>query len=220
MNAIVKTAANPKGIFPGDRYLNSQFTFKTLKDNLEKHNILHIATHGFLDSGNIDESYLLTSQGEKIKKSEIQSLNSYGLPNIHLVILSACNTGTGGKNSDNLEIAGISHYFMTNGAKSIIASLWQVNDSATALFMQQFYKHMQSGKTKGQAIQQVQKDLIEGRLTFKDAQAIDGRAPVSQASDSPTSSTSVRTQMRPRSPVNSLAHPFYWSPFILIGNNL
>ncbi len=220
MNAIVKTAQTPKGIFPGDRYLNTQFTFNALKTNLKNHNILHIATHGLLDSGNIDNSHLLTSQGEKIDKSKIQLLTDYGLTNIHLVILSACNTGTSGKNSDNLEIAGISHYFMTNGAKSVIASLWQVNDLATALFMQQFYQHLQSGKTKAQAIQQVQQDLISGRLTFNDAQAIDGKAPVSPNLDLSQNPSKIRTTLNRSSSENSLDHPFYWSPFILIGNNL
>ena len=222
MNAIVKTAQTPKGIFPGDRYLNTQFTFNTLKTNLKlkKHNILHIATHGIFDAGNIDNSHLLTSQGEKITKREISDLQDNGLDKIHLVILSACNTGTGGKNSDNLEIAGISHYFMTNGAKSIIPSLWQVDDLATALFMQQFYQHIQSGKTKAKALQQVQQDFISGRLTLKDASAI---APQSTAFLNPVAvqpNSDIRTDMTSNVPPASLIHPFYWSPFILIGNNL
>ena len=204
-NAIVQTTQTPKGIFPGDRFLNQQFTFDTLKSNLSSHNTLHIATHGFLDAGNIDNSHLLTSNGDKIDKSKIQLLNDYGLNNIHLVILSACNTATGGKNSDGLEIAGISHYFMKNGTKSVIASLWQVNDPATALFMQQFYQQIQSGKTKAQALQQVQQAFITERLTLKDAEAID---------------RGVRLYIPGQLPVNSLAHPYYWSPFILIGNNL
>ena len=210
-NAIVQTTQNPQGIFPGDRYLNTQFTFNVLKSNLKNHNILHIATHGFLDAANIDNSYLLTSNGEKIDKSKIQLLNDYGLKNIHMVILSACNTGTGGKNSDNLEIAGISHYFMTNGAKSVIASLWQVNDPATALFMQQFYQHLKSGKTKAQAIQQVQQDFIDRKRT------VQGTARRSEAD--------INIQLDPgaidrRSSATSFAHPYYWAPFILIGNNL
>ncbi len=210
-NAIVQTPQNPQGIFPGDRYLNTQFTFNALKSNLKNHNILHIATHGFLDAVNIDNSYLLTSNGEKIDKSKIKLLNDYGLNNIHMVILSACNTGTGGKNSDNLEIAGISHYFMTNGAKSVIASLWQVNDPATALFMQQFYRHLKSGKTKAQAIQKVQQDFIDRKRTTQDL--------------SKRSEADINIQPEPgvldrRSSATSFAHPYYWAPFILIGNNL
>jgi CHAT domain-containing protein/tetratricopeptide (TPR) repeat protein len=214
-NAIVQTTQSPNGIFPGDRLLNNEFTFNTLQSNLSTHNILHIATHGFLDAGNIDNSYLLTSNGEKIDKSKIQLLSDYGLNNIHLVILSACNTGTGGKNSDGLEIAGISHYFMQSGTKSVIASLWQVSDPATALFMQQFYQHLKPTNpqnpnkptlTKAQAIQKIQQDFIQNRFTIKDAEAIDRAG--------------VRLYIPGQLPVNSLAHPYYWAPFILIGNNL
>jgi CHAT domain-containing protein len=197
-------------IFPGDRYLNSQFNFATLKKHLSKHNILHIATHGNLDPVNIDNSYLLTSSGEKIAKPEITLLGDYGLNNIHMVILSACDTGTGGKNTDGLEIAGISHYFMRGGAKSVIASLWQVNDPATALFMQQFYKQLKTGTTKAQAIQQVQQEFIAGKRT---------------AQDVPGDRSDILVQPAPgfvdrqASPAN-FAHPYYWAPFILIGNSL
>ncbi|WNZ44129.1 tetratricopeptide repeat protein [Leptolyngbya boryana CZ1] len=204
--SIVQTPENKQGIFPGLSYLNEQFSFDRLRDSLKGHNILHIATHGNLDPVNIDKSYLLTSSGEQITKSEIQRLRDYGLKGVHMVILSACDTGTGGKNSDNLEIAGISHYFMEGGAKSVIASLWKVNDPATALFMQALYKHLKAGMTKAQAIRQVQQDFINGKLTTQDA---------------PTRSIVVVAEKisdRPTSP--NFAHPYYWSPFILIGNNL
>ena len=205
INAIVQTAQNPSGILPGIPYLNAQFSFNTLRDNLAGHTILHIATHGNLDPANIDNSYLLTSSGEKINKDNIQLLQDYGLANVNLVILSACDTGTGGKNADNLEIAGISHYFMQGGAKSVIATLWQVNDPATALFMQEFYKHFKAGMSKAQAIQQVQQDFIQGKLAAKD---VPSRA----------SFTVMPEKVRDRP--TTLAHPYYWAPFILIGNNL
>ncbi|WNZ44081.1 tetratricopeptide repeat protein [Leptolyngbya boryana CZ1] len=160
ISAIVQTPQTQQGIFPGLPYLNAQFTFDNLKDSLNGHNILHIATHGKLDPFNIDNSYLLTSSGEKIDKDKISLLQDYGLGSVHLVVLSACDTGTGGKTTEGLEVAGMSHYFMQSGAKSVIASLWQVNDPATALFMQQFYQHLKAGKTKAQAIQQVQTDFI------------------------------------------------------------
>ncbi len=206
IEAIVGAPPTRQGIFPGILYLNEKFSFSTLQSNLKDHNILHIATHGVLDPVNIDNSYLLTSSGERINKSKVQLLKDYGLDNVHLVILSACDTGTGGKNSDNLEIAGISHYFMQGGAKAVIATLWQVNDPATALFMQEFYKHIKAGMTKAQAIQQVQRDFIEGKLTAKDAPSRAGLTVVSKMRDRPTPS--------------NFAHPYYWAPFILIGNNL
>ncbi len=203
--SIVQTPDNKQGIFPGLQYLNDQFSFDRLRDSLKGHNFLHIATHGNLDPFNIDNSYLLTSSGERITKREIQRLRDYGLKGVHMVILSACDTGTGGRNSDNLEIAGISHYFMEGGAKSVIASLWKVSDPATALFMKELYKHLKAGKTKAQAIQQVQKDFIQSKLTVKDAP--------------PRSLATVPDTTKAPTTVN-FAHPYYWSPFILIGNNL
>ena len=206
-SAIVRTPHNQQGIFPGDRYLNGQFTFQTLEDKLSGHTILHIATHGVLDPVNIDNSYLLTSDGSKITKTDINQLHDYGLDNLYLVILSACNTATGGKNSDNLEIGGISYYFMRDGgAKSVIASLWQVNDPATALMMQQFYRYLAQGKTKAEALQQVQRDFITEKLTLKNVKDIDRAG--------------GRRYIEGQPAPDSFAHPYYWAPFILIGNGL
>ncbi len=204
ISAIVQTPQTQQGIFPGLPYLNAQFTFNNLKDSLNGHNILHIATHGKLDPFNIDNSYLLTSSGEKIDKDKISLLQDYGLGSVHLVVLSACDTGTGGKTTEGLEVAGMSHYFMQSGAKSVIASLWQVNDPATALFMQQFYQHLKAGMSKAQAIQQVQKDFIQSKLTAKNA---------------PDRNIGVQADRSSAIPLN-YAHPYFWSPFILIGNSL
>ena len=71
--------------------------------------------------------------------------------------------------------------------------------------MQQFYQHLKTGMTKAQAIQKVQQDLIQEKLTLKDAEALNRAG--------------SRRQIEGQPPVNSLAHPYYWSPFILIGNN-
>lgn len=96
---------------------------------------------------------------------------------------------------------------MQGGAKSVIATLWQVNDPATALFMEEFYKHFKAGMSKAQAIQQVQQDFIQGKLTAKDAPSRAGLE-------------AVRAKPRDRATPIILAHPYYWAPFILIGNNL
>jgi CHAT domain-containing protein len=54
-------------------------------------------------------------------------------------------------------------------------------------------------------MQKVQQDLIQEKLTLKDAETLNR--------------TGGRRQIEGQLPVNSLAHPYYWSPFILIGNN-
>ncbi|MBC7515289.1 MAG: CHAT domain-containing protein [Alkalinema sp. FL-bin-369] len=55
------------------------------------------------------------------------------LAGTHLVVLSACETGRGGMTTEGMEVAGLGHFFLRSGAKSVMASLWLVNDPATAL---------------------------------------------------------------------------------------
>jgi CHAT domain-containing protein len=121
-------------------------------------------------------------------------------------VLSACETALGDRREqDGVEIAGISNAFLQRGAKTVIASLWQVNDPSTSLWMQQFYQNLARGDlTKSQAMQQVQLDFLHGKVTVKELQGF--RA-------------SGRRYVEGGGQVD-LAHPYYWAPFILIGNSL
>ena len=63
-----------------------------------------------------------------------------------LLVLSACDTGLGEVNSEG--VSGLQRGFKQAGVKTIVMSLWQVNDNATSLFMSQFYKNLTDGQTK------------------------------------------------------------------------
>jgi CHAT domain-containing protein/Flp pilus assembly protein TadD len=192
-------------------FLDSSFNLKNLKNQLPQHNILHLATHGIFRPNHLNYSYLLLGNNQIWNIPTIDQTLPDRLRQIHLVTLSACETGIGDKDSTGMEIAGISHAFMSQGAKSVLASLWQISDPSTALFMQRFYTHLANGKTKAQAIQQVQKDFITGKLTPTEAATL--RAEISASTDTRAIAPG------PASPPD-YAHPFYWAPFILIGNNL
>jgi CHAT domain-containing protein/uncharacterized protein HemY len=207
INAIVQTPApDAKGIFPGHEYLDRAFTLSAFKDLLD-YRILHIATHGKFVSEDPEQSFLLLGNGTPLRVPDIRQLS--GLGNIHLAVLSACETAKGGQDKEGIEVAGLSYYFLTQNVKSVLASLWLVNDASTALIMQQFYTHLASGTmTKAEALRQVQRDFIAGKLTAKDANAL--------RSDILVQSTNPSRQTGPQ----NLAHPYYWAPFILIGNSL
>ncbi|HEY9751500.1 MAG TPA: CHAT domain-containing protein, partial [Coleofasciculaceae cyanobacterium] len=216
IDAIVKTQDHPEGVFPGRALLDQAFDFASLQANLKGFNFLHIATHGILDPGNIDNSVLLPGKGELIDKTKIRSLRNYGLGNIHLVVLSACNTAVGtsaATGSDptgqRLELSGISYYFMQDGAKAVLASLWAVGDPSTALLMQRFYFYLAQGQSKNQALRQAQRDLLQ----LKD------KAAAQQALTALPRGPGVRPLLPPpRAGAPGYTHPFYWAPFILIGN--
>ena len=205
LSAIVHDG-NDKGIYPGKIRLDAAFTANSLRDNRDPFRVLHIATHGSFNPKSITASFLLLGDGNRLLITEIAALTN--LNTTHLVVLSACETGLSGSASDGTEISGISGYFLYRGAKSVLASLWNVNDASTSLLMQQFYKHLANGMSKATALQQVQQDFIQGKLTAKDAPA---RGDILITVD-----PGVRT------PQNSttFSHPYYWAPFILIGNSL
>lgn len=206
LDTIVKTAQSKdtRGIFPGNEFLNQTFTRSKLQVGLPQHQILHLATHGKFEPGAIDSSFLVLGDGNPFKIPDIQNLD--GLTGVHLVVLSACETALGDRREqDGIEIAGISNAFLQRGAKSVIASLWQVNDPSTSLWMQRFYQNLAHGTlTKSQAMQQVQLDFLNGKITLKELQ--DLRA-------------SARRHVEGGGAVD-LTHPYYWAPFILIGNGL
>ena len=209
--AIVKTQNSDKGIYPGTIQLNEAFTANSLRTT-NSHRVLHIATHGSFNPKTINASYLLLGNGDKLPITEIANLTT--LSDKHLVVLSACETGLSGNSPDGTEISGISSYFLRRGAKSVLASLWLVNDPATALLMKNFYTQLsQPNTSKAIALQTVQKQFLDRTLTDKDAKAI-----VRGASGSPN--RGVRRYREGQPPPNSFEHPYYWAPFILVGNSL
>jgi CHAT domain-containing protein/uncharacterized protein HemY len=199
-------AKNP-GIFPGTTWLDRDFSRNNLETKLlsQKPNILHIATHGEFVASSPKTSYLVLGDGTPYPMSEIQYLDD--LQNVHLVVLSACETALGGSDSNGLEVAGIASYFLSSNAKAkaVLASLWKVNDPATSILMSQFYASLATDRLpKAQALRKVQRDLITSKLTLQDA----------------ANRAGARLYEPDKKRPQNLSHPYYWAPFILIGNSL
>jgi CHAT domain-containing protein len=199
---------DPQGTYPGKLYLDQDFDFRALADNIRDHGALHIATHGKFEPGLPEASYLVLGDGSRLNVSKINTLQN--LSNIQLVVLSACETALGGPNAEGLEVAGLGYYFLAgNGAKAVIASLWLVNDASTSQLMQQFYQNLATGTmTKSEALQQAQIAMIHGKQLETSLRSRAQVAIGTTRRDNPVST-----------PLN-YEHPYYWAPFILIGNGL
>jgi CHAT domain-containing protein len=137
--------------------LNEAFTKQALQKALQSrdYSVVHLATHGQFSS-NPNENFLITGMGEPISVNQLADLlqptqrrtgNS-----LDLLILSACE-GAFRDNSDNLGLAAVA---ARSGASSTIASLWSVDDQATALLMEAFYRHWLQDKTNGRPISKAQ----------------------------------------------------------------
>jgi CHAT domain-containing protein len=75
-----------------------------------------------------------------------------------LVVLSACQTQLGALSAGD-EVVGLTRAFLYAGTPSVMASLWSVDDEATALLMERFYTHLEAGMGKGEALRQAQVDV-------------------------------------------------------------
>ena len=124
-------------------------------DRLPHSDIIHVATHGQLRRDNPLFSALTLEGGD------LSTLDILQTPlRASLVTLSACDTGRGIIGGGD-EIEGLARSFMSAGARSIVGSLWSVEDAATAQLMDRFYDSLWKGATKGQALRQAQLSMIE-----------------------------------------------------------
>lgn len=126
--------------------------------------VIHFATHGVLDAQDVNESYLvLSGDQDRLTVGEIYGLD---LDKVSLVTLSACQTAVGELNP-GAEIATLSQAFSVAGSKSMLGSLWKVDDEATAFFMGSFYRHLTLGNEKVEALRLAQVETSHSPL-FKD----------------------------------------------------
>lgn len=215
LDAVVrKNSTDSQGIYPGLEFLNQAFNREVLRNHLVNQQVLHIATHGkFVPTSYLD-SFLLLGTGEKLTIEDIKALPY--MPDIQLVVLSACESALGG-NLDGIEISSMSYYFLSRGAKAVMASLWLVNDASTSQLMQQFYSKLAAETpiapvTKAQALRQAQLSMLRG-----EAVTTINAAPRRSLGIRPRLSSSAASTY---SKAPGFSHPYYWAPFILIGNGL
>lgn len=159
-------------------YMGSDATEFSVKFLPEKdYSILHFATHNYYAfKGDSQSSTVLDRVGLCLYNANSTLLNPdlstdspndgiltaseisvIDFENVTLVVLSACNTGRGDITLDG--IAGLQRGFKMAGAKSIMMSLWPVDDAATYLLMTEFYRNYLDGKTKTESLRDAQRYL-------------------------------------------------------------
>lgn len=186
-------------ILHGDVKLDDQFTSDTMRQTLlDRHPVVHIASHFRFQAGDQSRSYLLLGDGSHLSLADLKNMpNLFG--GVQLLTLSACNTGVG----DGTEVEGFGTLAQRQGAKAVIASLWPVADASTSRLMQAFYRIRESSPsmTKLEALREAQLKFLPGEE--EPAPEAQGDRGVAIA--------------RPAG-VAGYAHPYYWAPFFLMGN--
>ncbi len=132
---------------------------------LGQYRIVHFATHGLLNSEHPELSGLVLSLVDASGKSQDGFLRLHEIYNLKLnadlVVLSACQTGLG-KQIKGEGLVGLTRGFMYAGAPRVVASLWQVNDLATAELMKRFYRGMlKDGQRPVAALRTAQLEMMK-----------------------------------------------------------
>ncbi|NNE99187.1 MAG: CHAT domain-containing protein [Pyrinomonadaceae bacterium] len=218
LRAIVRNEGDPTedGIFPGRRYLDRDFTMRSFSDSLtaenlagsRKYTVVHIASH-FRLGNNWTDSFLLLGDGKTLTLEQISNSPQITFGDVELVTLSACNTALGG-NSNGKEVDSLAEAIQTKSGKAVLATLWAVADESTSILMSDFYRSRKDDPmmTKALSIQKSQRAMIDGELkpsaayTEKLAKHFKGTG----------ENAFVFDEAKP------FEHPYFWSPFVLIGN--
>jgi tetratricopeptide (TPR) repeat protein len=200
---IFRTAGE---LVTGTVLLDAEFRKETFEHDLtgKINPIVHIATHFDAEPGVAANSSMLLGDGTKLSLAELEASENL-FANVDLVTLSACSTGFQIGQADGREVDNLGVISQRLGAKSVIASLWNVSDNATAALMERFYRnwreHPELGK--GEALRRAQADMAESKVKPEASAALN---------------RGVTAAGAPAIGSTSWVHPYYWGPFILIGN--
>lgn len=189
---VRRDGQDPDGVLPGVVRLNGAFTEAVFKDILGqgRYPVVHIATHFDFKPGTERDSALLLGDGSLLTLDTIRTDVAFRFRGVDLLTLSACETEVGTK-ANGIEIEGFGTLAQRQGAKGVLATLWAVADQSTGLLMQALYARRQGeGEvlSKAEALRQAQMALLDGSI------------------------------VSPTDPNATYRHPYYWAPFILMGN--
>jgi CHAT domain-containing protein/tetratricopeptide (TPR) repeat protein len=116
-----------------------------LRSDLQQYRIVHVATHSLLDNQRPELSGVVLSLVDRSGRPQNGFLRLYDIYNLRLgadlVVLSACQTARGGE-VEGEGLIGLTRGFLYAGAPRVVATLWEVDDRATALVMKHFYEGM------------------------------------------------------------------------------
>lgn len=229
---MVKQKENPDGIFDGEVFQDAQFTKSAMLSALPRRRpVVHIASHFVFHPGDEERSFLLVGDGTVFTLAEMKQ-QSRLFDGVELLTLSACNTAAQLAAANGREIDAFAELAQRLGANSVVATLWPVSDNSTPWLMREFYRtYVNRTLNKAEALRQAQLALLQGRArTTPSPQRKKGALKEQVLVEDMNRQLKDNTRAElvfvdaknavpfKKNPAKPFAHPYYWSPFILIGN--
>ncbi len=207
LEAIFK-GADASGQLAGVPVMDQSFTADSLKDALKKRpKLLHVASHFKFVPGNETDSFLLLGNGEALTLEQIRKGRGFRFGGVDLVTLSACETAKGG-GAEGDEVESFGAIAQMNGASAVMATLWPIADEPSGQLMADFYKGLVvDGLDKAGALRRAQIAMLRGQSNAESNVPERGASAAEDGAALPPETGAVTTR-----------HPYYWSPYILMGN--
>src|SRR5215467_9279338 len=204
-------AEEVKNIYPQSTvYVKKEASEEKSKSLSPSYDVLHFATHAQLNENDpLSSAVLLAKEGKEDGRLEVREIFGMDLK-ANLVVLSGCDTALG-KLSTGDELVGLTRAFIYAGTPSVVASLWSVDDSSTAQLMASFYRNLKT-MSKVEALRQAQLELIrgEGHSDLLVRRGVGGIGKLGET---------VKSESVSQDPISvSTSHPYFWAPFILVGD--
>ena len=125
--------------------------------------LVHFAAHGCMETGEIALTPNPNRQSKKpVEEDYILTMKDVlNVPEMRpkLVVLSCCHSGRGEVFAEG--VVGIARVFLGAGARSVLVSLWAIDDEATSYFMRSFYNHLVQGRSASESLNQTKRNLKE-----------------------------------------------------------
>ncbi len=153
---------NTNTIFQGDVWLGEQANEQNFKQYAPNYKILHLAMHAFVDDLNpLQSKMIFTPKKNQLEDNYLNIYELYSMKlNAELVVLSACSTGEG-HFIQGEGVMSIARAFTYTGCPNTIMSMWKAEDSSTASIIETFFKKLNDGKTKTDALYLAKKEYLE-----------------------------------------------------------
>ena len=219
-----------RGVLSGDILLDDAFTRVNMLARLQqKRPVVHIASHFSFRPGDESRSFLLMGDGSAFTLADMKNQKDM-FAGVELLTLSACNTAAQQADANGREVDAFFELAQRLGAQSVLATLWPVSDNSTPWLMREFYDlKVNKKQNKAEALRNAQLALLNGSAKAARSRT---RADASQVKVIVAADAKGKTETRADyfviekkdakpyivDPKRPFAHPFYWSPFVLIGN--
>lgn len=191
----------------------SDATPDAVLDAIGSADIVHFSTHAVFDLNRPLRSALLLAGGEPLPLERLMPALAQKAPS--LVVLSACETAMSRISSTPDEFLGFPAAFLHSGTRTVLATLWPVDDAATALVTGRFYRELANNHTPARALREAQnwvrkvtaRELMDLMREMKNAPPPAG--PLAGR---------IRTALRKFDPeLKPFASPYYWAAFTISG---